>query len=197
MNATLHEARLSREAAIVERGRDKETMSAIRYESYGPLEALALRRARVPDLKPNSLLVRVHAAGLHIADCFAARGVPLLIRVETGLFRPHPGIPGFDFAGQVEAVGSRMTRNSERQAGALAPTTSSAREEHVVPKARRSSLINGDAGGVGTRAIHIAKLLSAEVTGMSRYRGRAKERGGQDPAFRHACIPLIRRIVTG
>lgn len=139
MNATLHEARLSREAAIVERGRDKETMSAIRYESYGSLEALALRRARVPDLKPNSVLVRVHAAGLHIADCFAARGEPLLMRVETGLFRPNPGIPGFDFAGQVEAVGSRVTRYRPGDAvfGASRGTCAEyvvAREEHVARK---------------------------------------------------------------
>jgi NADPH:quinone reductase-like Zn-dependent oxidoreductase len=32
------------------------------------------------------------------------------VRLATGLLKPKPGIPGFDIAGQVEAVGSRVSR---------------------------------------------------------------------------------------
>jgi NADPH:quinone reductase-like Zn-dependent oxidoreductase len=45
-----------------------------------------------------------------VGDCFAVRGTPLLMRVVTGVFRPKPGIPGFDLAGRVEAVGEAVTR---------------------------------------------------------------------------------------
>lgn len=110
MNVAAREARDIRTEAAVARGLRGATMEAITYDRYGSVDALAAGRARVPELGPNSVLVRVHAAALHVGDCFAARGVPFPVRFETGLFRPNPGIPGFDFAGQVEAVGRHITR---------------------------------------------------------------------------------------
>jgi NADPH:quinone reductase-like Zn-dependent oxidoreductase len=38
------------------------------------------------------------------------RGAPLPMRLATGLFRPKPGVPGYDVAGSVESVGSRVTK---------------------------------------------------------------------------------------
>ncbi|MFM9881760.1 MAG: NAD(P)-dependent alcohol dehydrogenase [Burkholderiales bacterium] len=64
----------------------------------------------MPVVKDDEVLVRVHAAGLHIADCFCVRGVPLMVRAVSGLLKPKHGIPGFDLAGRVEAVGPRVTR---------------------------------------------------------------------------------------
>ena len=64
---------------------------------------------RQADSGRRDVLVRVHAAALHIGDSFGVRGAPLLMRMVTGLFRPKPGVPGFDVAGVVEAVGSGVT----------------------------------------------------------------------------------------
>ncbi len=58
----------------------------------------------------DEVLVRVHAAGLHVGDRFGVRGAPLPLRLTSGLRRPKYGVPGLDVAGQVEAVGSRVTR---------------------------------------------------------------------------------------
>jgi len=55
------------------------------------------------------VLVRVHAAALHIGDCFAVRGAPFGMRIVTGLLRPKYGVPGFDMAGTVESVGQDVT----------------------------------------------------------------------------------------
>lgn len=85
------------------------TMQAMTQRAYGPPEALSLRAIAVPTPGPHDVLVRVHAAALHIGDCFGVRGTPLLMRLATGLFRPRPGVPGFDLAGVVEAVGSRVS----------------------------------------------------------------------------------------
>jgi NADPH:quinone reductase-like Zn-dependent oxidoreductase len=56
------------------------------------------------------VLVRVHAAGLHIGDCFGVRGVPFPVRFATGLLKPRYGVPGLDAAGLVEAVGNKVTQ---------------------------------------------------------------------------------------
>jgi NADPH:quinone reductase-like Zn-dependent oxidoreductase len=85
-------------------------MKAIVHEAYGSFELLQVRDIATPVVTDEGVLVRVHAAGLHIGDCFAVRGSPFAVRFVTGLLRPNPGIPGFDVAGEVEAVGSRVTR---------------------------------------------------------------------------------------
>jgi NADPH:quinone reductase-like Zn-dependent oxidoreductase len=85
------------------------TMQAMVQSVYGPPDVLSLRTIARPTLRAADVLVRVHAAALHIGDSFGVRGAPLLMRMVTGLFRPKPGVPGFDLAGVVEAVGSGVT----------------------------------------------------------------------------------------
>lgn len=85
-------------------------MKAIVHDTYGSPETLELREidTRVP--KDNEVLVRVRAAGVHVGDCFTVRGAPLPLRMVTGLLKPKYGVPGFDVAGHVEAVGSEVSR---------------------------------------------------------------------------------------
>jgi len=81
------------------------------HERYGaPEEVLKSRRIDKPQIGRDEVLVRVHAAGLHVGDCFGVRGSPWPLRAVTGLRRPRYGVPGLDVAGQVEAVGSKVTR---------------------------------------------------------------------------------------
>jgi len=84
-------------------------MKAIAHDRYGSLDVLSLRELAEPSLSPDEVRVRVHAAGLHIGDCFAVRGEPFLMRLYVGLLRPRHGIPGFDLAGTVAAVGANVT----------------------------------------------------------------------------------------
>ena len=87
------------------------SMRAVVHERYGaPEEVLKSRRIDKPQISRDEVLVRVHAAGLHVGDCFGVRGSPLPLRAVSGLRRPKYGVPGLDVAGQVEAVGSRVTR---------------------------------------------------------------------------------------
>jgi NADPH:quinone reductase-like Zn-dependent oxidoreductase len=85
-------------------------MKAIIHDAYGPPETLGARDIEVPAIGDHDVLVRVHAAGLHIGDVFAMEGKPFLVRLSTGLRRPSYGVPGFDLAGTVTAVGSAVTR---------------------------------------------------------------------------------------
>ena len=84
-------------------------MKAIVQDRYGSIEALESRDIAKPEIGDNDVLVRVHAAGLNIGVVFGVRGKPLLMRLESGLLRPKYGVPGYDFAGQVEAVGTGVT----------------------------------------------------------------------------------------
>ena len=85
-------------------------MKAIIHDSYGPIESLERRDIEPPTIGDHEVLVRVHAAAVHIGDVFAVWGRPLLVRTATGLRRPKYGVPGLDLAGTVEAVGSGVTR---------------------------------------------------------------------------------------
>ena len=85
-------------------------MKAIFHDSYGPPESLELREIDRPAIGDRQILVRVQAAGLHVGDCFTVRGEPVVVRMMTGLRRPKWGVPGFDLAGQVEAVGKAVKR---------------------------------------------------------------------------------------
>lgn len=87
------------------------SMRAVVHDRYGaPEEVLQSRRIDKPDIGRDEVLVRVHAAGLHVGDCFGVRGSPWPLRMISGLRRPKYGVPGFDVAGHVEAIGTNVTR---------------------------------------------------------------------------------------
>jgi NADPH:quinone reductase-like Zn-dependent oxidoreductase len=114
-------------------------MKAIIHDTYGAPETLAAREVERPVIGDHDVLVRVHAAGLHIGDVFAVTGKPFLVRLSTGIRRPSNGIPGFDLAGTVTAVGRAVTRFAvgDEVFGASTGTAAEyvkAAEDHLVPK---------------------------------------------------------------
>jgi NADPH:quinone reductase-like Zn-dependent oxidoreductase len=64
-----------------------------------------------PEIGPDEVLVRVHAAALNPYDWHILRGDPYVARLmgTVGLTRPKPRIAGVDGAGVVEAVGADVT----------------------------------------------------------------------------------------
>ena len=54
--------------------------------------------------------VRVRAASLNPVDLYELTGTPTIARIRGGLARPKSSDLGVDFAGTVEAVGSKVTR---------------------------------------------------------------------------------------
>jgi NADPH:quinone reductase-like Zn-dependent oxidoreductase len=88
-------------------------MLAIAQTSYGSEEVLQPRRVPRPEIAPNEVLVRVHAAGLDRGTWHMMTGRPYLLRViGFGLRRPKNDVAGIDVAGTVMAVGSGVTRFS-------------------------------------------------------------------------------------
>ncbi|MCY4399106.1 MAG: NAD(P)H-quinone oxidoreductase [Gemmatimonadetes bacterium] len=70
---------------------------------FGEAEVLRLDSVRDPEPLPREVLVKVHASGVNRADLLQRRG----------LYPPPPGVsevPGLEFAGVVEEVGTDVTR---------------------------------------------------------------------------------------
>lgn len=83
-------------------------MKAIVYEKYGPPEVLHLKEIEKPVPKENEVLVKVHTTTVTATDCVFRRGEPKFSRFFTGLTKPKNQVLGSEFAGQIEAVGSKV-----------------------------------------------------------------------------------------
>jgi NADPH:quinone reductase-like Zn-dependent oxidoreductase len=85
-------------------------VKALIYRRYGGPDVLEMADVPQPDPREFEVLVRVHAASINAADRVLLRGKPFIIRLAMGFPRPRHPILGFDVAGRVEAVGSRVTQ---------------------------------------------------------------------------------------
>lgn len=88
----------------------KPLMKAIARETYGTPDVLQLKEIDLPEPGPEDLLVKVHTVSVNPADWYRMAGIPLLIRLKEGLFRPSKQVVGCDVAGTVTAVGADVTR---------------------------------------------------------------------------------------
>jgi NADPH:quinone reductase-like Zn-dependent oxidoreductase len=86
------------------------TMRALVQDCYGEADTLRVDDAPIPAPGPKQVLVRVRAASVNPADVFTMRGVPRVLRLGSGLVRPHKRVRGMDLAGEVVAVGAKVTR---------------------------------------------------------------------------------------
>ena len=83
-------------------------MKAILCKQYGPPDQLQVTEVEKPSPADNEVLIKVYAASVNPMDVFLVQGFPL-IRLIPGLRSPKDPRLGTDFAGRVEAVGSRVT----------------------------------------------------------------------------------------
>jgi len=84
-------------------------MRAIVQDEYGDTEVLRLDEIEVPRPKPGTVLIRVKAAGVNMADWHLMTGLPKIARLALGFSRPKGRVRGEDVAGIVEAVGDGVT----------------------------------------------------------------------------------------
>jgi len=85
-------------------------MKAVVYCDYGPPEVLKLEEIEKPTPADDEVLVRVRAASVNPLDWHYMRGSPYFMRLGAGLRKPKVIRLGVDYAGTVEAVGSKVTR---------------------------------------------------------------------------------------
>jgi NADPH:quinone reductase-like Zn-dependent oxidoreductase len=83
-------------------------MKAIIYCDYGSADVLKFADIEKPTPTEDQVLVRVHAASVNPLDWHYMRGTPSIVRLSAGLRKPSEVRLGVDYAGTVEAVGSRV-----------------------------------------------------------------------------------------
>jgi len=84
-------------------------MKAIVRTRYGSPDVLQFTEVEKPAPKDNEVLIKLRAASVNPLDLFTMRGAPL-IRLIPGLRTPKDKRIGVDVAGQVEAVGRKVTQ---------------------------------------------------------------------------------------
>jgi NADPH:quinone reductase-like Zn-dependent oxidoreductase len=84
-------------------------MKAIVQRGYGPDDVLTFEDVDIPPVGDHDVLVRVRAASVNAADWFTTIGKPYLIRAISGLRSPRVPVAGKALAGEVVAVGGRVT----------------------------------------------------------------------------------------
>ncbi|QRK08441.1 NAD(P)-dependent alcohol dehydrogenase [Archangium violaceum] len=147
-------------------------MKAIVQDTYGSSDVLHLRDIDKPVVGERQVLLRVHAASLHIGDWHLMTGMPYLLRLGFGLRGPRMSVRGMDVSGRVEAVGKGVTRFQPGDEvfgtcdGALAEYAC-AREDRLLHKP--SNLTFEQAAAVPTSAI----------TALQALRDQGKVRPGQ------------------
>jgi NADPH:quinone reductase-like Zn-dependent oxidoreductase len=79
---------------------EKDTMKAIRIHQYGNSKVLKYEDARIPGIRPDEVLVKVHASGVNPVDWKIREGY-----MKDRTPRTMPFIPGWDMSGTVEEAG--------------------------------------------------------------------------------------------
>jgi putative PIG3 family NAD(P)H quinone oxidoreductase len=172
-------------------------MRAVIYTGAGGPEVISIGEVPKPEVRPEHIRVRVHAAGLNRADLIQRRGQ----------YAAPPGwpadIPGLEYAGEVEAVrGASRWKVGDRVMGLVGggaqaelvtvhqdealpiPEGLSFAEAAAIPEvfltaydalvtrgrlqAGERVLIHAVGSGLGTAATQIAKHMGATVLGTSR-----------------------------
>jgi len=85
-------------------------MKAVVFTEYGSPDVLKFAEIPKPAAKDNEVLIKVRAASVNPIDWHFMRGSPYLLRIMTGLRKPKMQQLGSDVAGEVEAIGSQVTK---------------------------------------------------------------------------------------
>ena len=90
-------------------------MKAVIYTQYGPPEVLHLTEIEKPVPRDNEVLVKVHATAVTAGDSrmrsfTVPRGQWLFARLYLGIRGPRRPILGMELAGEIEAIGQKVTR---------------------------------------------------------------------------------------
>jgi NADPH:quinone reductase-like Zn-dependent oxidoreductase len=87
-----------------------KTMRAVVHNRYGPPEVLRIEEVERPVPNDDEVLVRIRATSVTRTDLHMCAAKPFLWRFMLGLRRPKARVLGLEFAGEVEAVGSAVTK---------------------------------------------------------------------------------------
>lgn len=84
-------------------------MKALVYTKYGPPDVLRFEEVKRPIPQADEVLVKVYATTVNRTDNATIKAIPWFARFWTGLFKPKKQTPGTEFAGEIEALGEKVS----------------------------------------------------------------------------------------
>jgi NADPH:quinone reductase-like Zn-dependent oxidoreductase len=90
-------------------------MKAAICTNYGNPNVLLIKKEKKTTPKNNEVLIKIHAANVSISDCIVRSGrvsfwLWLPMRIFVGFKRPRNSVLGLELAGEIEKIGSDVTR---------------------------------------------------------------------------------------
>ena len=85
-------------------------MKAAYYQEYGPPELIEFVQIDRPKVEDNQVLIKIKATTVNRTDCGIRSGAYLIMKMITGLKAPRKKIPGTDFSGVIEELGSSVSK---------------------------------------------------------------------------------------
>jgi NADPH:quinone reductase-like Zn-dependent oxidoreductase len=151
--------------------RQVSEMRVARYDRYGPPEVLYEGRSAVPVAGVGEVLVRVHGASVNGSEMMMRSG-----RLRLLLGGKFPKLTGFDFAGEVAALGPGVTGLAvgERVWGGLARGRTGTAAEFVAVPADRVA-----ASPAGLDLVRAAALPGVGATAITGLRDKLAVREGE------------------
>ncbi len=144
------------------------------YRDYGSPDVLKLEEIEKPVPADDQVLVRIHAASVNPLDWHYMEGTPYIARLlEFGVLKPKVPRLGVDMAGQVEAVGKKVT--DFKPGDEVFGQKFGAFGEYVCVKADRALVLKP----AGVTFEQAAGLPVAAITALQGLRDKGKVQPGQ------------------
>jgi NADPH:quinone reductase-like Zn-dependent oxidoreductase len=144
------------------------------YRDYGSPDVLRLEEIEKPVPGDEQVLVKVRAASVNPLDWHYMEGTPYIVRLmEFGLLKPKVPRLGVDMAGQVEAVGKRVTQF--KPGDEVFGQKFGAFGEYVLVREDRALVIKP----AGVTFEQAAALPVAAITALQGLRDKGKVKPGQ------------------
>lgn len=136
-------------------------MKAALHFRYGPPEVVQVMDVPKPEPKENELLIKVFATTVNRTDCGFRSAEYFVSRFFSGLFKPNNKILGNEFAGVVEAAGTKVTlfKSGDKVFG-FNDTTFGAHAEYLVIK---------ESAAIASMPANLSFETSAAITEGSHY----------------------------
>lgn len=138
-------------------------MQAITSRTYGTPEVVRVEEIDTPVPRKGEVLIRNYATVVSQAECAARNGKDPFARLYFGLVRPRFLVLGTGFAGEVQAIGSAVTRYrvGDQVMGSVGPTLG-AHAEYVTASENGIIAMRPD----GLRSTDAVAVLDGALTAL-------------------------------